>query len=93
MHGVRVKVDMKTPAGYPCPSLPPKLMKLLDLPNKFLNLIFEYLNSNLLFWLSMTCRVLHYVALPAFFEQNNVKELASGWVVVLEAVRKTLQAL
>lgn len=72
---------------------PPKLTKLLDLPNELLGLIVEYLDSDALFWLSMTCRALHYVALPAFFEQNDVKEPASGWVVVYEAPRKTLQAL
>ena len=72
---------------------PPKLTKLLDLPNELLGLIVEYLDSDSLFWLSMTCRALHYVALPAFFEQNDVKEPASGWVVVYKAPRKTLQAL
>jgi hypothetical protein len=67
--------------------------KLTDLPNELLGLIIEYLDSDSLFWLSMTCKVLHYVALPAFFEQNEVKEPASGWVVVHKAPRKTLQAL
>jgi hypothetical protein len=67
--------------------------KLTDLPNELLGLIIEYLDSDSLFWLSMTCRVLHYVALTAFFEHNDVKEPASGWVVVHKAPRKTLQAL
>ena len=74
----------------------PKLTKLLDFPNELLGLIVEYLDndSDSLFWLSMTCRALHYVALSAFFEQNDVKEPASGWVVVYKAPRKTLpQAL
>ena len=67
--------------------------KLTDLPNELLSLIFEYLDSDSLLRLSMTCRVLHYVALPAFFEQNDVKELASGWVFLYRTPRKTLQAL
>ena len=67
--------------------------KLTDLPNELLSLIFEYLDIDSLLRLSMTCRVLHYVALPAFFEQNDVKELASGWVFLYRAPRTTLQAL
>ena len=67
--------------------------KFTDLPNKLLGLIFNYLDSDSLFSLSMTCRVLHYVALPAFFEQNDVKELASGRVFLYRPPRKMLQAL
>ncbi|KAJ6530874.1 hypothetical protein DFH09DRAFT_1184033 [Mycena vulgaris] len=57
----------------PVEMLGKSVLTLCDLPTEVLLLMFDFLNTGL-FWLSLVCRRLHFLALPIFLTRNFIAD-------------------